>query len=94
MTQEEIRQIVRKFIRDNYLFESKKKLVDDESFVVSGVVDSTGILELISFLEERFSINFEGEELVGENFDSVSRVSAFLFSKMQVPTEGSTRRQS
>ena len=83
MTQDEIGQIVHAFIRENFIFDAQKVLVDDESFLESGVLDSTGILELISFLGERFNVDFQDDELVADNFDSVSKVSGFIFRKKQ-----------
>ncbi len=82
MTQQEISEIVHKFIQENFLFDSGKRLDDNESFVGSGVIDSTGIQELISFLEERFDITFQDDELVRDNLDSVSSVSTFLYRKV------------
>jgi len=69
MTQEEIRTKVHQFIRKNFL-------------LGSGVVDSTGILELISFLEDTCRIKFEDNELVADNFDTVNRISSFVAQKL------------
>jgi acyl carrier protein len=77
-------QEVRKFITDNFLFgvESKRfAFTDDDSFQERGIVDSTGILELVSYLQETYSITVSDEELVPDNFDSLSKVARFLARK-------------
>jgi len=56
-------------------------LRDDTSFLDSGIVDSTGMLELIMFLESRFGIKIEPEEMLPENLDSINRVVQFLGKK-------------
>lgn len=81
MTQEEIRTRIHEFIRKNFLFDDKATLDDDQSLLGSGVVDSTGILELISFLEETCRVKFDDSELVADNFDTVNRVAAFVAGK-------------
>ena len=74
---------IREFIINNFLFgEGGEALKDDESFLDSGIIDSTGVLELVGFLEERFRIEVDANELVPENLDSVERVSAFVQRKL------------
>lgn len=82
MTQEQIKDQVRQFIRTNFVFDDRRVLEDKESLLGSGVIDSTGILELISYLEEHFNVKFEDTELTGENFDSVERISTFVGAKL------------
>ncbi len=82
MLQEEIGTQVMQFIRKNFLFDEKRTLSDQESLIASGVIDSTGILELISFLETNFKVKFEDQELVAENFDSIDRIKTFLSKKI------------
>lgn len=81
MQTEQIRTEVRQFIETNFIFNKKKVLGDDESLIDSGVIDSTGILELIAFLEQKFQVKFEDSELVAENFDSVNKIIAFIAKK-------------
>lgn len=70
---------VKQFILGNFLFtDDVSALSDEASLVLGGIIDSTGILELIMFLEERFSIRILPEEMVPENFDSVERVAQFI----------------
>ncbi|HTO93626.1 MAG TPA: acyl carrier protein [Bacteroidota bacterium] len=82
MTQEEIRTKVHQFIRKNFLFDDKAQLGDDQSLLGSGVVDSTGILELISFLEETCRVKFEDSDLVADNFDTINKIAAFITTKL------------
>lgn len=81
MKSDEIKTRVREFIRTNFLFDNKRVLGDDESLLGSGTVDSTGILELISFLEENFNVKFKDQELVADNFDSITKIASFVGSK-------------
>jgi acyl carrier protein len=76
-----MREKIHSFIQSNFIFDETKILKDDESLLGSGVIDSTGILELISYLEKEFSIRFEDNELIGENFDSVAKIISFLEKK-------------
>lgn len=76
---------VRKFIIENFLFEDNGDLHEDTSFLENGIIDSTGVLELIDFLEKTFGINVEDQEMVPENLDSIGRVAAYLRSKLDVP---------
>lgn len=76
---------VKKFILANFLFtDDVSALADDASLVRGGIIDSTGILELIMFLEETFSIRIAPEEMVPENFDSVDRVAQFIERRVGV----------
>lgn len=65
-----------------FFFGEDDKLQENTSFLESGIVDSTGILELVAFLEEKFSIKMEDEELIPENLDSISNVVKYLQRKM------------
>jgi acyl carrier protein len=76
---------IRNYIVDNFLFGEAGSLDDDTSFLTNGVVDSTGILELIMFLEETYRIKVQPEEMVAANFDSVNRVVQFLTRKLAKP---------
>ena len=78
---QEIKSKIRNFIVENFLFGSADELADDSSFLDGGIIDSTGVLELVEFLEEEFSISIDDEELVPENLDSINNVAAFLKNK-------------
>lgn len=72
---------VRKFIIDNFLFGDAGELYDETSFLDSGIVDSTGFLELIAFLEETFGIHIEDQEMIPENLDSIQNIGDFIKRK-------------
>ena len=73
---------VRDFIVENFLFGDGERLNDDTSFMEAGIIDSTGILELVFFLEENFGIKIEDDELVPENMDNLNNISSFLERKL------------
>jgi acyl carrier protein len=74
---------IRQFIQENFLFGSPDaSLNDDDSFHESGIIDSTGILELVSFVEETFGIHVNDEDLIPENFDSVNKVTNYIRRKL------------
>jgi acyl carrier protein len=56
-------------------------LKDDSSFLEEGVIDSTGVLELVGFLEENYNIKVEDEELIPENLDSIKNIRAYIETK-------------
>jgi len=78
----ETRDKIRNFIVENFLFGSDNGLTDDASFLDEGIIDSTGILELVSFIEEDFGIAVEDEELIPENLDSIKNVVTYLERKV------------
>ncbi len=70
---------------ENFLFgQADNPLANDESFLDSGIIDSTGVLELVGFLETRYQIDIEDRELVPANLDSVDNVVRFVEGKLQV----------
>ncbi len=81
MPNEEIGHTVSQFISKNFLFDEKRKVPEHESLLGSGVVDSTGILELIAFLEQRYDLKFADDELVADNFDSIEKIKTFISKK-------------
>ena len=76
-----MRGAIREFITTNFYVADDSSLTDDTSLLESGTVDSTGVLEIISFLEERFSIKVADAEMVPDNLDSISRIAAFVARK-------------
>lgn len=73
---------IRQFIIDNFLMgQDSDSLKDDSSFLEDGVIDSTGVLELVGFLEENYEIKVEDEELIPENLDSIKNICAYLETK-------------
>ena len=71
------------FIMENFLFGDSSKMIDPaESFLEKGIVDSTGVLELVAFVEEDFGIRVEDDELLPENFDSIENLSKYVETKL------------
>jgi acyl carrier protein len=77
---------LRKFIVDNFLFgddSGQFAFSDEDSFQERGIVDSTGILELVCHLEDRYAIDVRDEDLVPDNLDSLTKVAQFVDRKRQ-----------
>ncbi len=73
---------VKSFIVDNFLFgQGGDNITVDASLMDNGIVDSTGVLELVAFLEETWSIEVEDEELVPENLDTLGNLTRFIQRK-------------
>lgn len=73
---------VREYILENYLFtDDSSALSDSDSFLDKGIIDSTGILEVIYFLEDEFGVSVDDEEMIPENLDSVDNIVAYLEKK-------------
>ena len=73
---------LREFVAKNFLFSDEFSLSDTASFLESGIIDSTRVLELILFLEERYKITLADEEIVPENLDSIQSLRTFVESKL------------
>jgi acyl carrier protein len=81
---ETIAREIRDFVVTNFLFgQDDGRLADDESFLESGVIDSTGVLELVAYLEQQFGIAVGDRELLPENLDSVRNAAAFVTRKLE-----------
>jgi acyl carrier protein len=76
-----IKAKIRESIIENSLFGTANGLQDETSFLEEGIIDSTGVLELVTFLEENFKIQVDDEELIPENLDSINNVAAYLEQK-------------
>lgn len=77
-----IQNQIKTYILENFLFsDNGHKLAEDASFLEEGIVDSTGVLELVMFVEEAFNIAVEDEEIVPENFDSIGQLTAYIRRK-------------
>ena len=75
-------QSLRDFIRENFLFGAEEEFSDHDSLVERGIIDSTGVLELVMFLEDSFLISVDDEELVPDNLDSINRLVNFVERKL------------
>ena len=77
----EIKEQVRQFIVSNFYVADPASLNDDASLLDAGIVDSTGVLEVITFIEGTFGVTVEDAEMLPENLDAVNRISAFVQKK-------------
>jgi acyl carrier protein len=80
---DEIIKIIRTFLNDNFLFGDDRELEEETSFLECGIIDSTGILELVATFEEKFRILIEDDEIVPENLDSLKNIITFLQKKLR-----------
>ncbi len=77
-----IRHELRSFIKDNFMIgRNPDELTDNGSLLELGIIDSTGVLELVGFLEERYGIQVEDNELVPENLDSLENLERYVSRK-------------
>jgi len=80
-----LEQTTRNFIIENFIIDGNPDQLDNaQSFLESGIIDSTGILELVSFIEEHYDIKIEDEELIPDNLDSVNNVVKFINKKLSI----------
>ena len=78
----ETREKLRQYIIENFLFGNENASLDDrESFLESGIIDSTGVLEVVGFLEDEFGFEVTDKELVPDNFDSIDKLVAYIEKK-------------
>jgi acyl carrier protein len=77
----EYSESVRKFVVENFLFGDGSGLEEGTSFLDSGIIDSTGILELVTYLEEAFEVTVEDDEIVPENLGSIANIASYLKRK-------------
>jgi acyl carrier protein len=73
---------VRKFIRENFFVGDEEPLAEETSLITSGIVDSTGMLEVIAFLEAEFKIRVRDDETVPENLETIGRIASFVGKKL------------
>ena len=76
-----IAQTVRQFIVTNFYVPKPAELTDEQSLLDSGIVDSTGVFELIAFIESTYGFKIKDEEMVPENLDSIAHITAFVSAR-------------
>ena len=76
------RERIKSFIIDNFFFGDEEGLEDQTLFLDAGIIDSTGILELVDFLDDEFNIKIPDDEILPENLDSINNIICFLEKKM------------
>ena len=79
----EIRKKVKDYIIETFLFGAESELATDTSFLDEGIIDSTGVLELVEYLEKTFGVTIEDEELLPDNLDSLGQIETFITQKKQ-----------
>jgi acyl carrier protein len=72
---------IRKFVTTNFYVPDPAALADTASFLDAGIVDSTGVLEIVNFLETEFDVKVEDAEMLPENLDSIANLAAFIERK-------------
>ncbi len=91
MVSTELKSEIKNFIIDSFLYgQDGNTLDDDVSFLRNGIIDSTGVLELVSFVQEKYGIPVTDEELLPENFDSLNKLACFITKKMENNTQALT----
>jgi acyl carrier protein len=73
---------IRDFIRQNFLFGGDEKIGETDSLLDSGIIDSTGAMELVSFLETEFAVEVSDRDLIPENLDSIAAIASFVTRKL------------
>jgi acyl carrier protein len=85
----DIESRIRDYVADNLLFSGNGFMyADDASFLNEGIVDSVGVLELILFVQEAFSVNVDDAEVTPDNFDSVANLAAYIRRKLALVGQG------
>lgn len=79
-----IEEQIAQYVSENLMFgDNGYQLSEEASFLEEGIVDSTGVLELVMFVEETFQVSVADEEIVPDNFDSVAKLAAYIRSKTE-----------
>ena len=82
MTDGLIEEQIREFLTNNFIFDQSAELGPDDSLMGNGIVDSTGILEVIMWVESNFGVHVEDTEVLPENFDSILNIRNYAMRKM------------
>jgi acyl carrier protein len=86
--QHDISGALKRFIGENFMFQEEiDSLPDDTSFLDAGIIDSTGVLELVCFLENTFGIQVADDEMLPENLDSIRAITGYVKRKTAVPLQ-------
>jgi acyl carrier protein len=82
MSEQSYSESIKKFITENFLFGDDSQIKNDTPLFEKGIIDSTGVLELVSFIEENYKITILDDELVQDNFASINAIEKFLQNKL------------
>ena len=80
-TSVDIRDRVRQFVTTTFYIPDPSQVTDDQSFLDAGIVDSTGVLEIIAFIQSEFGVAVEDDEILPENLDGVARIVGYVLRK-------------
>jgi acyl carrier protein len=80
-TQTSLKTEIRRFVIDTFLFGSDDGVANNTSFLANGIIDSTGVMELVAHLEKTYRIKIKDDELVPENLDSIDAIAAYIARK-------------
>jgi acyl carrier protein len=80
-------EIVRNFMLQKFPLARRRNISDDDNLLESGVIDSLGVLEIVTFLREDFALEVEDDELTPENFQSISSIAAFVGQRIRAQQE-------
>jgi len=80
----DIKNAVRQFLLDNFVMGSDAVIANDDSFMKNHILDSTGFIELIMFVEETFGLKVADAEMLPENFDSLANIEAYVVRKTAI----------
>jgi acyl carrier protein len=83
---DDLEKIINEFVVSNFLFGDDTLVSPETSFIEGGVIDSTGILELITFIEDTFQFKIEDHEIIPENLDSIRKLAVFIARKREENT--------
>ena len=78
----ELKNKIKSFVSDYFIKDSGIEIAEETSFLDKGIIDSTGVMELVSFLEETFGITMDDEEIIPDNFDSIEKLVTFVENKL------------
>jgi acyl carrier protein len=78
----DVKTQVKSFLTENFFFGQDSGLLDEDSFLARGVLDSTGVLELVMFLEKTYAIKVLDNELLPDNLDSLNAIDAYVHAKL------------
>lgn len=74
---------IRQFIEETFLFRSDQQALDSEqSLLEAGLIDSTGVLELVAYIEEHFGVRMDDSEITPDNLDSIRAITAYVSGKL------------
>jgi acyl carrier protein len=92
MADASVREQVREFVLENARSKGINEVSDDQSLMVSGIIDSLGIFRLVSFLEDTFRVRISDDEIVPENFQSIDEIEKFVSNKRARKGEAASTR--